>query len=132
MVAPARRHLVSANRPTLANGGVTVFVRANRTGNGANGVGRQSPADAFDFFRTQFTSTLANQDSVLVIHAFLLSSFRSVERPYLFKRNFIGGRATDENAGRRRGRPAMKLALAEEGVAVPLAQTIDRAECGGT
>jgi len=26
----------------------------------------------------------------------------------------------------------MKLAFAEEGVAIPLAQTIDRAECGGT
>ena len=26
IVAPARRHLVSANRPTLANRGITVFV----------------------------------------------------------------------------------------------------------
>jgi hypothetical protein len=40
---------------------------------------------------------------------------------HLFKENFIGGRATDENEGRRKGRTAMKLALTQKGVAVSLA-----------
>jgi hypothetical protein len=47
-----------------------------------------------------------------------------VELPYIFK-NFHQCWAANENAGRRRGLPAMKLALTDRNVAVSLAQLID-------
>jgi hypothetical protein len=43
----------SANRPTLANGGVTVFIGTSRAGDGAQGFGIQSSADALDFLLIQ-------------------------------------------------------------------------------
>jgi hypothetical protein len=55
---------------------------------------------------------------------FLLSSLSPVELPYIFK-NFHQCWAANENAGRRRGLPAMKLALTDRNVAVSLAQLID-------
>jgi hypothetical protein len=58
----------------FADGGISILVGANRRGDGAKGISTQSSADAFDFFGAQFTSALPNQDSVLVIHVFLLSS----------------------------------------------------------
>jgi hypothetical protein len=69
-VAPARRHFVSATMPAFADGSVTVFVGASCTGDGAQGCGTYSSADALDFFLIQRTSASPNQYSVLVIHIF--------------------------------------------------------------
>jgi hypothetical protein len=63
----------------FADGGISILVGANRRGDGAKGISPQSSADAFDFLGVQFTSTMANQHSVLVIHAFLRSLFGSIE-----------------------------------------------------
>jgi hypothetical protein len=92
----------------------------------------EAAAHLLDFLASQITSASASQHSVLIIHVFSPFIIGPVEQAHLFKRNFTGGRATDENADRCRGRPAMKLALADRGVAVSLAENIDRAECGGT
>jgi hypothetical protein len=70
MVAPARRHFVSATMPAFADGGVTIFVRASCTGDSAQGCGAYSSADALDFFLIQWTSASPNQYSVLIIHVF--------------------------------------------------------------
>jgi hypothetical protein len=84
-----------------------------------------------DFLLTQGTSAPAKQYSVLIIHVFLLSFIGSVERPYIFKRDFHQCRSADEMRAALEGDPPL-LALAERNVSISLAQTIDRAECGGT
>jgi hypothetical protein len=60
--------------PALADLGVSVLIGASRTGNGAQGCSSYSSTDALDFLCTQRTSALANQNSFMVIHTFLLSS----------------------------------------------------------
>lgn len=80
MVAPERRHRCSAMGPALADLGISIPVRANLCRDGAKCFGMYSSADTRDFVLTQGASAPANQNSVLVIHVFLLSSFWCMQR----------------------------------------------------
>jgi len=53
MVTPARRTACSTTMPAFADGGVTVFVGASCTWDGAQSCGAYSSADALDFFLIQ-------------------------------------------------------------------------------
>jgi hypothetical protein len=77
-ILPAARQRVKSCRHKGRPGNALAFAEGSVAvpmvpdANGASCKGSQSSAHALDFFWREITSTLANQYSVLVIHAFLL------------------------------------------------------------
>ena len=87
-----------------------MLISIRRGGGGAKGESSKSSIHDFGFGRRQFASTAANQYSVLVIHAVLLSSFGAVERaPKLFKKSLFGG--DGKNAARNRSAALVEISI---------------------
>jgi len=83
-----------------------VEISIDGAGRGHAAFGRRPEAAAYllDFLASQITSAPSNQHSVLIIHSgFSFHHFGAVERAQALKKSLTGGRATAENAGRRKG-----------------------------